>query len=467
MPAFDNLPDVQPCPNPKAPTPQFPEQYKGLTVDTQVVPRDTLLTHLEGQAWQVDYYRQVVTRDSGTKGFQADLNAVYQEYELIRGLELKVTSPLDSARDSPEAEWTVTGSANFYGITGCVPNVGDMFRADVGDGTEGLFQVTRAVPKTMFKKSPYEISYVMVDEMDAVRAEQLAEKTVLTKYFRLDYLRDGYNPLITDTQSTSILALEDTYQRLIAFYFADFYSREHRTLVVPNQAVPTYDPFLVKFVMSVLDIDIHPVMAEMTQYNVFQDQAMYEMTLWNALERLDVKMLQIVAQEMGIVPKANFRTRPMYNSIYYSKMGAVVYPTQFPTNVDEGYKHYRPRPPISDYLPGSVRFRELKRMIPITTLITDTAAGPYYTETHTDQPDIKAVTCDSYYVFSEEFYNHARTKEQLSALEHLTLTVLKGQKVDLDKLAALCEDAMDWDNVERFYYFPVLFLIMSVYPRAV
>lgn len=465
MPVFDEEPQPAPCPQVE-PTKHTPEAYRGVTVDTKFTPRESLLTHLEGQAWQIDYYHQVITRDSGTKGQQIGLNGVYQPYELIRGLEIKVTSPLSAVKDETNKEFATGGSANFYAITNLVPNEGDMFIADIGDGNEGVFQITKAVKKTMFSSSPYEIDYIMIDDNDHVRSSDLNGKVVSTKLFRLDYLRDGYNPLLSDGQAHAIVDLEDTYQRLLAFYFADFYSREHRTLIVPNQGLATYDPFVTKFIANIIDITAHPLMAELTQLNVSQDQAMYEMTIWNCLERLDVRMMQIVAQEMGIVPVKQFYTRPMFNSVYYTKIKQVVYPCQFPTNVDEGYKRHRPRPATEPYHEGSVRFRELKRQIPITDLITDTAEGPYYHDESDMQPHIKAVTEDSYYVFSEEFYNHVRSKVPLSKLEHLTLTALKGEKIDVVKLLDVCETAMDWDNVERFYFFPVLFLLMNVYPRA-
>lgn len=466
MPFFEEDEQQEPCPK-MVPIQHTPVAYKGVTVDTKNTPRERLLTHLEGQAWHVDYYRQRVSRDSGTKGQQLDLNPVYQPYELVRGLEIKVTSPLSASMDDKKKEWTTTGSANFYGITSLIPNEGDMFIADVGDGREGVFQVTKAIKKTMFEGSPYEIDYVMVDDNDEVRSKDLKDKVVKTSYFRLDYLRDGYNPLLDDGTAKNIVDLEDTYSRLIAFYFADFYSREQRTFLVPNQGIPTYDPFVVKFIMKILDMDIHPQMSEIVEYNVSHDQAMYEMTLWNCLERLDVSMLQMVAQEMGIVPVKHFMTRPMFNNVYYTKIGQVVYPTQWPTNVDQGYyNRYRPRPSTEPYREGSVRFRELKRQILITDLITDTADGPYYTDADSRQADIKAVTEDGYYVFSEEFYNHARAEKPLSRLEALTIDALKGKKVDMEKLLKVCEGAMEWDNVERFYYFPVLFLLMSIYPRS-
>lgn len=465
-PVFDD--DLLPPPPPpaaKQPTVVTPQVYKGVTVDSKQIPRETLVTHLEGQAWHVDYYRQIIGRDTGIKGQQIGLSAVYQQYELIRGLELKVTSPLSVSQEAAEKEMTVTGSSNFYGFT--IPNEGDMFIADVGDGREGVFQVTKSQRMTMFDGSPYQIDYVQVDMNDAQRAKDLNDKVVKTVVFRLDYLRDGYNPMIDSGEASRIIELEDAYERLLAFYFADFYSREHRTLVVPNQGLPTYDPFLTQFIAKILPLDSHPLLKDMALLNVSMDQACYEMTLWNCLERLDVKMLHIVAQEMGIVPVAKFFTRPMFNSVYYTKIKQVVYPTQFQTNVDEGYKRYRPRPSTEPFREGSVRFRELKRQIPITELITDTAEGPYYTDAESRQPDIKAVTCDQYYVFSEEFYNHQRSNEPLSRLEQLTLCALKGEKIDLDKLAKVIENCMDWDNVERFYYFPVLFLLLTIYPRSV
>ena len=64
----------------KAPTstkPQLPPKptltvakpdYKSIAVDMRIDPKETILAHVEGSSWTVDYYSQVVARDSGLAG---------------------------------------------------------------------------------------------------------------------------------------------------------------------------------------------------------------------------------------------------------------------------------------------------------------------------------------------------------------------------------------------------------------
>jgi hypothetical protein len=81
-------------------------------------------------------------------------------------------------------------------------------------------------------------------------------------------------------------------------------------------------------------------------------------------------------------------------------------------------------------------------------------------------PQIRRVTVDDYYVLSQAFYEHT-PETKLSKLEALTMAALKGDAIDIRMLDLLCTHAPRWDNVERFYYFPILFTLLRVYRRRI
>jgi hypothetical protein len=81
-------------------------------------------------------------------------------------------------------------------------------------------------------------------------------------------------------------------------------------------------------------------------------------------------------------------------------------------------------------------------------------------------PQIKRVTVDDFYVLSKDFYQHT-PETKLSKLETLTMAALKGDAIDIAMLDELCAGAPKWDNVERFYYFPILFTLLRVYRRRI
>lgn len=447
---------------PTAPVPEEhvkvqPESFKGITVDSKATPPSTLATFLEGQSWVVDYYSQIVDLHDRLSSQEVGMSAVYQSYKVIRGFELKVTSPLSTSQNDETKEMVITGSANVYSVL--IPNVGDMFIADVGDGREGIFTITGSSRKSIFKETAHEVDYKMVGYNNATNQADLDRKVVDTLYFDRDYLRTGYNPLLRQGTVDVREELSGHYSRLLTAYFNDFFSREHMTLIIPNQETVTYDPFLTRFLVNILSVEEHPYIRDIHLLNVSEDLKMYEFTLWNCLERMDHRFLQLTVDDMCLVPSSHFLSRPVYGSIYYSKVKRVVYPEPRSTNVDA--RHHGHRVGAPELKPGLPRFAELTRSVERfidTDILLDDDLCP-----EPEQPLIHLVTCDKYYVLSRAFYKNRGLQ---STLENLVSKALKGESLDLNVLNEVCNDALNWHNVERFYYFPILFTLLRVYPRG-
>jgi hypothetical protein len=440
-----------------------PKDYKGVTVDTKLVNFELLTTYIAGQAWDVEYFEQQVGRDDAIKNFQQDLDAPYQVYRRIRGLELKVTSPLTEGSDRTTKDVILTGTATVYGIF--VPKEGDMFFADIGDGREGMFAVTSANRLSHYETAPHEIEYSLTCLVDQTINDAVMHKVIETVYFKKDFMTSGSEPLLHKEEVDIVNRLEGHYTRLMAMYFNDFYSRTLKSLLVPNQPFITYDPFVVKFLKTVLDTDEHPMLRHVIEFNVSEDQAMYEFTLWNCLSQLDYSMLPMCVHEAGIVDVVQFFSRPVFNSVYYSGVQAVVYPDMVQTNVDAGYNSTgRYVPPMNKMMRGRTRFAEMDRVIRQDTLELDPTLEIYEASGPDASPAIRRVTVDNYYVLSEGFYKD-NGMNVLSRLEVQTLAALKGEALDIRVLDKLCDGARFWDNVERFYYFPILFVLLRIYQR--
>ncbi|MCY1276111.1 hypothetical protein D9M68_19400 [compost metagenome] len=440
-----------------------PKTYSSAVVDTSAVRFDLLTTYVAGQAWDVDYFSMIRGRDDDARPFESALHPVYQQYRLIKGLELKVTSPLSSSQDSETKDFTLSGTANVYGVL--IPTEGDVFLADIGDGREGLMTITASRKLSHYNSAVYEIEYTLSHLSSAALRADLELKTQQTSVFHKDFLESGNDPMLSEAQTENVNHLKEHYGRLIALYFHDFYSRDFKTLLVPNQPVTTYDPFLIKYLKTILTTDDHPMMRHITEFNVQGDQAMYEFTFWNCLETADHAMLSMSIHHAGIADVKNFYNgRPGLNSIYYTGVKAVIYPDMSPTYVDSGYC-----PPVDPGLTklmnGSTRFRELNRFTR-TDLTMDPTLEIYQAISPERAPQIKRVTVDDYYVLSKEFYLHT-PETKLSKLETLTMAALKGDAIDVAMLDDLCTGAPKWDNVERFYYFPILFTLLRVYRRRI
>lgn len=440
-----------------------PKSYSSAVVDTSAVRLDILTTYVAGQAWDVDYFSRIRGKDDDSRPFESALHPVYQQYHQIKGLELKVTSPLSSSQDGDTKDFSITGTANVYGVV--VPTEGEVFLADIGDGREGLLTVTSTRKLSHYNSAVYEIEYIVTRLSSAELRAELEAKTQQTSVFHKDFLESGNDPMLSEDQTESINNLKEHYGRLITLYFHDFYSRDLKTLLIPNQPMTTYDPFLIRYIKTILTTDDHPMMRHLTEFNVQGDQAMYEFTFWNCLESMDHAMLSMSIHHAGIVGVGCFfNGRPTLNSIYYTGVRAVIYPDMSPTYVDSGYCPPLD-PSLNKLVRGHARFRELNRLCR-TDLVMDPTLEIYQAVSPDRAPQIKQVTVDDFYVLSEDFYLHT-PETKLSKLETLTMAALKGQAIDIKMLDDLCKDAPRWDNVERFYYFPILFTLLRVYRRRI
>ncbi len=193
---------------------------------------------------------------------------------------------------------------------------------------------------------------------------------------------------------------------------------------------------------------------------------MSEPTVWDMI----IKQNQSIG--CGSIERAHLvltmisRWRPELQAIGYSGIPRMVYPIEAPTNVDAQYNG------SNRCRPEGIPFREGQPRRPIP--------GPYRTQAErndkwfrrtapedqkdlnqawTFPPDIKPVVVDNYYVFSEAFY-YEDSKLQ-SKLELLTWQMIKGEQLNKSQLLAVVKCCLDWDNLERYYYHPVLILLLG------
>lgn len=445
-----------------------PKAYIGNTVDTSETHFDQLTSYIAGQSWTIDYFWLIRGRDDDNRLQERDTHPIFQQYKLIKGFELKVTQPLTPSQVGDTKDMTLKGAANVYGVL--PPKEGDIFLGDMGDGREGMFGVTSTNRLTHYTSTVHEIEYSLICPVDQELHDKLynfsAQETTI---FHKEFLDTGNDPMISEGQTELVNRLKEHYERLIALYFHDHFSRNLQSLLVPNQREShnpriTYDPFLVRYLKTILTTQDHPAMRHLTEFNVQGDQTMYEFTFWNCLETMDHAMLAMSVHQAGVVDVDNFfNRRPTLNSIYYSGVEAVIYPDMSRTDADSGYGPYIGDPDLEKLVRGAARFRDLNRLLK-PTLNLDPTLEIYEVNSPERSPQIKRVTVDDYYVLSKEFYLH-KPDTKLCKLETLTMAALKGEAIDITTLDYLCTHAIHWDNLERFYYFPILFTLLRVFKR--
>lgn len=445
---------------PDAPPPQKPNiveiakpQYQGVVVDTRYVPQSALLTNIEGSSWTVNYYSQVVGSDNDLSGQQVNRDAIYQQYRLIHKLELKVQTPLTQQQDQESKQMHVTGTAVTYPFL--IPQEGDMFLADIGDGREGVFRITSTERRTYFKESCFEIQYVLIDYSTEIRRGDLNKKVVLELYFERDFLIHGQNPLLVPQDYADVQVLSRKYFDIMNIYFRMFHSNEYMTMILPGQSQPTYDHFLMKAVNSFFNSWDTPLIRENRVLNVDDNDAMKCFTIWDALMRREKDLLPFINRKVGLLTTAAFTEQPMFEGIRYSGMQYVVYPADQELCID--YEVRRCSPPASNLkiCTPSSRPGTLAQLLGQKVM----AGLPYG-----DAPLINPVGKDNYYIFSEAFYNDS---EGQSKLELLVRDFLEGRALNRRLLVIFTETFQAWGGLERFYYIPIVLMLIRANIRSI
>ncbi len=424
------------------------DDYKTATVDAKWIPRTSLLTHIEGSSWVVDYYSQVLDTDSNLSGQQYTKNPVYQSYKKISNLEIKVQTPLNTDQDDANKEMKVTGSGVLY--PSVIPNEGDMFIADIGEGRTAVFRITSSRKNSIFKEACYDISYTLdTDNLD--KRQDLEQKTVVVYYFHKDFLMNGSNPLVIKNEMDTLINLKKVYDIMLYQYFKRFFSNEYKTMVLPSQIKPTYDHYLTKYILGMFDTHEAIELTHMRLLNLDEDRVSRCDSLWDALKHKDISLLNTSFKRVGLVSALSYERRPTYNGIRYSGMGGVVYPKDPYLTVDHNYVN-------------NVKIVEVEGLVASTDAATASnllvrAINLRQLDTELDD-NLYPVTHDDYYVLSANFYNNTTTQ---STLETAVTAYINNSQIDTDQLYNTAKNFHKWGSLEQFYYLPIIMtLVRSV-----
>lgn len=427
-----------------------PEDYKSQVVDTRKVEFDGLSTYLGGMKWACDYYSQIQGRDSAAASFDADRAAPFGQYRVVRGFEIVVASELSGTQNTSDGGgFSRTGSGHIYSII--TPQLGDVFIADIGGGQNAALMITSATRMSIYPESPTTVEYKIKDYADEKFLKALNSRVQETYFFSKENYRNGVKCLLTEEEVRITQRLGEAYFRLMNLYLRDFFSEKFQTLLVPGQAAPTYDPACTHFVRSILATGDHPRVIQITQLGVSHDVFSNELTLWDAIATRDANLLYSVAKKMTLAPISMFRTFPWMASIYYSGIKQVVSPVDVGYSVDKENRQPHEGMP---FIKAQVRQRDIDSILP--------ALGLDDMEPHPDKEQtrfIHRVVKDEYYVFSKAFYEDTAGK---SMLEGMVLDRIRGNAINLSDLADLADYARKFDNLERYYYIPIILTLIKL-----
>lgn len=438
-------PFSEPTVTPEA-TQAVPSPYAGITQENAYDSKISLLRYVEGASWTVNYYRQVIATHNDLRAPDKGQDGVYQNYEEIIGLEIKVSSPLSQgSQDQDTGLMNVEGSGLIY--PQLIPNVGDVFIADSGDGRDALFLVTSVNRSSFRKDSVFQIDYILKYYIDpnGTTLKDLKNKTVQTFFFEKDMLLNNKTPLLIEDEYKFMKEATISYFEMVNYYFNTFYDKEFSTLIVPGQSdKAVYDPFVTDFILRITNTNESMNIRRVKLLITLDDEYLNQPQLYSILLNRSIHLLDQANQQMGLTSPLYFAPDSHLRGIRYTYISDLIYPINPDTTMNQK----------TDLSPKPIN---------ATTLIqTQSAKNIYsisnelYVEGTLSIPYIYPVLEDEYYVFTENFYKNL---DQKSILESLTRDYLKQKAIDVKRMWPLLKRWHQFNRLEQFYYLPILILL--------
>lgn len=471
MGAFKETPMDKPTPESLVPT---PIDYRGVSIDSKRTPINTIQTAITGRRYIVDYYLQNLGRDDEYSGNRRNASSVYQSLKLIKNYELKVTDPLpfNPSSNSTNNESEVVGRTNIY--PSFVPNPGDEFIATLRDGRRGVFTVLEPItPLSIYSQTAYTFDFKLKEFLTQKYEDDLNRKVSQVYLFIRDNLDTGLNPIITEEAYID-------YQKLIAhrdsmptLYTNRFFNNEFRTLIIPDQQYPIYDPFHVQFCSAIFGSVKHGIFNSVGLLSITDNLQFTISTIHDLLLEFKECSFNDIQMKFKVISRFSFYNNPALMGTRYIPTDYLVF---LPHNAPEynlGWLGFGGsdgcgcgRPNIDQYIkleqgkwpeyqfPSYLDEGWSEDTIP-TICTNENALG---------MPDYKRVWSDGYYIFSRDFYSKRPGKYSL--VEKLLWDVLTEEMVQPKDLIRLLDESTYWPSLERFYYQPFLYAMIHYAMRG-
>lgn len=449
--AFADLPGQAPKPKPDVKVRE--KDYTSPVVDTRNNHYDTLSTYATGSKWPATLLLQIGTRNQAPKAtIDSDIE-IYNQLRRINNFELLVTSEISpQQQQNATRNFMVQGTASVYSVV--TPNEGDFFLADVGSGRTGLFTLTQVTLAAPYAESMSIVEFRQVGLVTEEQLRRIDNFVVEDLYFNRELMRNGTQPLVQLSDQALLNEASRLWRQLQLAYFQEFWDREYRTILLPNQPITTYDPYLAKFIKRTFSPDVVTKLMHMRLLSVDHLPPYTVRSLWDGLEVLEEALIWDVGQLSGLACRKEFYVHPWFHSAFNSGVDALVTLIDLPYTNDTYDWEYAEGGQISH---GGYRRHDIDNILSVLPQGCSEA-------TPLTQGLVTPVLADNYYVLSEAFYKDTAGQ---STLEQLVYNVLRHEPMDLTKLITLAKEVRQFDNLERFYLMPIVIALLKVAPGAI
>lgn len=424
-----------------------PKTYKGVIYDDKFMPIKALTAYVEGAPWTVNFYSAVVSKHNDLRDLDISQPNVLQQYQKIIDYEIRVTSPLSSSYDGTTGITSVNGSGNVYSTI--MPNVADYFVTDTNDNRLAIFKITNVERKTFNDASVFSVDYILVGFITEGSTYEtmftdLEAKTIRTYYFSKERLVDGLQPLVKESEYSDILSLKTSYFEIVNYFFNAFYNNETSTFIIPGQEYKIYDPYLVSFILKIVETEDNLNVSKVRELVDDDDKYLSQSNFWTCLLNRDKIGLVYCNKKMGLLSKAWFNKNTYIKGLLYSYIDYVVYPISTDSSLN---------------LVTEANSKTVSDTVEvIDTAIRNNALVENLVVNATTYDIVKKVLTDDFYVLSQDFYNNTANQ---SVLEICVKDYFNGSVINMTMLKSLVEQYVHWSRLEQFYFGPILLVLIK------
>lgn len=420
----------------------YSEHHENVVVDSRYENLANLITHIEGANWKVNYYQQILEEHTALAGHNPTKDPIYQQYLKIEEMILKVDTALNWQQTNETKSGVVTGSAHVY--PPFIPNQGDMFIGDIGDGNAAIFQVTVSEKLSLFKESVYRIEYTLIDYAEGDRVVNLDKKVVETRYFDHDFLEYGQNPVILKEEKKFLNALRHYYPIISENYFKRYFSSRFKCMILPRDDIFIYDHFLTNAIASWYTTNDYHKLIELTIPPVMQIPVMRAESIFNLIEDQDDYASHEIFTKVGMINVKQYAISGRLPQSARMGIDFLIYPLDHSYSVDTKDKH-------------TVKFNIAPTPIPEFPY-------PQYQKTYADIPLVPIIDLNESYIFSRNFY--LKETHLTSHLEIQLMRYFRGDMIIKEILYELMESHPHWSPIQQFYLTPILLMLIKASIRG-
>lgn len=462
-------------------------------VDSEYTPLSHIIVNAEGDKWPNDYYKAQVGMNDELMPLAQGTAVPHQQYIEIKDFIIHVTAPLQQQQDQETKEFTVTGEGTvFYGL---IPNKGDMFVADVGDGRAGAFTITETERLSYSKEACYRISYVLTDYLTQAIEGQLTAKTVKTYHFELALVEMHESPYLTESDYQMYVSLNEQSGFLTNHFNRLFWARVAQTVALPQQRSLTFDAFHADFCMNVgLGGQHNPI----TMYSNGYVKISEIYTIWNILKDMDAGQIPYAHPTFGIASAEAFFECTANRGIAWSQFAYTVYPTsdfvtggydeQIRTAVAVIKDHLNGDPDYNgckccnyemlDYgIVDQYRFKLPRDLCGCCDDEDEPTTPPEPSTPPVDpekpqppivpprpKPMFPLIGVTQHYVLSKAFYEGDR--ELMSKFELVIMDMLEGKPILTKDVSMFCQAIRKHSQLQQFYFIPIILMLIRYSQRG-